>query len=340
VTPTKAPHADAASPRSYEFRRERAKTWAEMERLCAQAEKSGVASLGPEQLGKLASLYRATLSSLSVARSISLDVNAVQYLESLSLRAYLLVYGPKRRLRDTVGEFLLEGLPRAVRGAWRHAALALLFMALGAAIGFVATARDPDRFHGFVSEDMAAGRGPEASTESLRDALYEQSPKGDQLASFAAQLFSHNTQIGIAAFALGFAAGAPTCLLLFINGLLIGAFGALYAGRGLGTEFWAWVLPHGVSELLAIVLCGAAGLVLADGVLFPGRHSRLDNLRLRGREAGIIVLGAGLLFVVASVIEGVFRQLVHSQGVRWSVAAGTAVFWALYFGFGGRGRKA
>ena len=105
------------------------------------------------------------------------------------------------------------------------------------------------------------------------------------LATFAASLFSHNARIGILAFALGFVAGLPTLFLLFYNGLVLGAFAALYHARGLGVDIWGWLLPHGVTELLAVVLCGAAGFLLAHGLVFPGarpRHRQPARARPRG----------------------------------------------------------
>jgi uncharacterized membrane protein SpoIIM required for sporulation len=183
---------------------------------------------------------------------------------------------------------------------------------------------------------VAQGRGPASSTDELRRILYDDKSAADMLAAFAMFLFTHNARVGMFCFATGFAAGVPTLLMLFANGLILGAFGALYQERGLGLEFWAWVLPHGVTELLAVVLCGAAGLVLADALLFPGRHSRLENLALRGREAGLIVMGAIFMFLVAGLIEGIFRQTVHSVPVRLTVTGVSAVAWTLYFTRAGR----
>jgi uncharacterized membrane protein SpoIIM required for sporulation len=125
-------------------------------------------------------------------------------------------------------------------------------------------------------------------------------------------------------------------LLLFTNGLLLGAFAALYQDRGLGLEFWAWILPHGITELLAVVLCGAAGLAMGESLLFPGRHTRLVNLGRRGREAGVLVLGSVLMLLLAGLVEGIFRQTVHSVPLRISVAALSALFWTVYFARVGR----
>ena len=88
--------------KSFEFRREREKTWRELEKLVDTVEKNGVRGLSARQLARLPQLYRAALSGLSVARAISLDKNLVDYLESLCARAYFCVYGTKRHFVDAV----------------------------------------------------------------------------------------------------------------------------------------------------------------------------------------------------------------------------------------------
>jgi uncharacterized membrane protein SpoIIM required for sporulation len=187
---------------------------------------------------------------------------------------------------------------------------------------------------------MASGRDPDASTESLRETLYSTEHEGGALGVFASFLFTHNARVGMLCFALGFLAGAPVFLLLLTNGLLLGAFGALFAGRGLGAEFWAWVSPHGVTELLAVVLCSAGGLVLAQALVFPGRIPRLRNLALRGREAGVLLLGAVVMLLLAGLIQGIFRQVVHDVSARYAVAVTTAAGWLVYFVRTGRRREA
>jgi uncharacterized membrane protein SpoIIM required for sporulation len=173
---------------------------------------------------------------------------------------------------------------------------------------------------------MAESRGPATATEDLRAILYKTADLTDTLTAFAAYLFTHNAAIGMLAFALGFALGMPVVILMFYNGLIIGAIAALYHSRGLSVELWAWLAIHGTTELLAVALCGGAGLVLGGGVAFPGRHSRLDSLARRGRLAARIVMGAILMFLVAGLLEGFGRQLIHDMTARHLVAATTTVW--------------
>jgi len=60
-----------------------------------RVERQGIRRLSLDELQRLPILYRAALSSLSVARTIVLDRNLLLYLETLSTRAFLAVYGPR-----------------------------------------------------------------------------------------------------------------------------------------------------------------------------------------------------------------------------------------------------
>jgi uncharacterized membrane protein SpoIIM required for sporulation len=325
--------------KSAQFRREREASWRELEGLLDQIERGGLTSLSHDEVNRLPTLHRQAASSLSVARAISLDRNVLDYLTNLACRAHLVVYAGRRDPREAVREFFAARLPRVVRAFRAYVAWSATFLVAGVVVGWALTSRQPERYHSFVSPAYSQGRDTEAPTDSLRTVLYGGGRNGDSLEAFASFLFSHNAKIGMLCLFLGFAAGIPVAFLLFTNGLTLGAMAALYASRGLGIEFWAWVLPHGVTELLAVVLCGAAGLVFGSSIVFPGRETRIANLARRGRLAALMVIGAVALFFVAAVFEGVFRQLVHSVPVRWSVAALMAAVWIAYFGFAGRGGR-
>lgn len=324
--------------KSATFRAEREASWRELEALVVTVERRGIRALDARSLLRLPALYRAALSSLSVARAISLDRNVLDHLESLCARAYLAVYGTRRHLREALVEFLGRRFPAAVRAHRWHVLVAFALLAAGGAAGFALTQADPERFYAFVDAAYAQGRGPTSSTESLRAALYADRSAAELLQAFAMFLFSNNARVGILCFAVGFAGGVPAGLLLFTNGLVLGAFAALYHGRGLSLDFWGWILPHGVPELTAVALCGAAGLAVGQAVIFPGREERLAGLARRGREAGVVVLGSVALFFVAALVEGIFRQLVHAVPVRYAVAAAVTLAVCAYLALAGRER--
>lgn len=323
--------------RSVEFRKEREATWRELEDLIAAADKRGLRTLDADQLARLPHLYRATLSSLSVARSISLDRALVEYLESLVGRAYFIVYGTRQRMGQQLWDFFAWKWPSTIRKAKWHILVATLVTTAAAYAAFTLTLGDLDYYYVFTGE-MAQGRTPASTTAELYAGLYHEESASGGLATFAANLFSHNSRVGILAFATGFIAGLPTLFLLFYNGLVLGSFAALYHSRGLSWDLWGWLLPHGVTELTAVILCGAGGFLLAQGLVFPGAQTRMDALREKGKLAAVVVLGAVIMLFIAGLIEGIFRQTVTDIYVRYTVAIGTAAFWAFYFGFVGRKR--
>ena len=70
--------------KSFQFRREREASWRELEAILRKVERRSARVLSPQELMRLPTLYRAVLSSLSVARSISLDQGLLAYLENLA----------------------------------------------------------------------------------------------------------------------------------------------------------------------------------------------------------------------------------------------------------------
>ena len=326
--------------RSVSFRREREAQWQELDALVERALKKGLGTLSEGELRRLPVLYRAALSSLSVARRTAMDRALVDYLESLAARAFLAVYGSRKSTRGAVRRALFEEFPRRVRALAGEVALSTAMVALGAVVAWALMQVDVGWYDAFVAPQLAGGRDPHASTEMLRGALYGEGGQMDSgmLSVFASSLFVHNAGIGMMCFALGFAVGIPTLILLFTNGLMLGAFLSLYADRGLLYELCGWLLPHGIPEIGAVILCGAAGLHMGRSMLVPGRRTVPEAIGDAGRRASMVVLGSVVLFAIAGLIEGLFRQLVTDDTLRYAFAAFNAIWFFGWLLLAGRER--
>jgi uncharacterized membrane protein SpoIIM required for sporulation len=324
--------------KSSEFRKGREASWRDLELLVDRVERRGARALSLDELQRLPILYRAALSSLSVARTIALDRNLLLYLENLALRAFLCVYGPRVDAREGIGTFFARDLPAAVRAARWHVLIAALCVLVGVAAGFLLAVQDESWVSTLVPSGIAGGRGPSSTRADLYDKeIFAPWPGfAASFGVFANVLFSHNTAVGLLAFGLGLAAGLPSVMLMAYQGLTLGAFLALHYNRDLTVDFLGWISIHGVTELTAIVLFAAAGLVIAEKLLFPGRYSRIESLALHGRSAGNIAVGAVLMLFVAALLEGGCRQLVQSTPGRFAVGLATAVLWVAYFRYAGR----
>lgn len=324
--------------RSRRFRNDRIGDWKTLERLVRKVESGAARSLSNQELLDLPRAYRSTLSSLSVARTSSLDQNLISYLESLCTRAYFCLYGTRTKLSERIYVYLRKDWPAAVAGLWKETLASAAFMFLGALVAYMLVQSDPDWYYSFVPSGLAGDRTPAATTEMLRSTLYHDGDASG-LSVFAAKLFTHNSRVAIFAFALGFAFCAPSAMLMIYNGLTIGAFVSLYASRGLGFEVGGWLLIHGVTELFAIILAGAAGIRIGWSLVFAGNMKRLQSAAKAGRQSAQVVAGVVIMLLIAGLLEGFGRQLITSDWIRYGVAVLTGGFWMAYF-YGSRGRGA
>ncbi|MAC90043.1 MULTISPECIES: stage II sporulation protein M [Maricaulis] len=323
--------------RSTRFRREREADWVALEGLVARVESSGGNRLSFDESRSLAALYRKAATSLSVARDISLDRGLLDYLEALVARAFLAVYAPQESLSGVIGRFFGGSASAAVRRSWASILMAFLALALGGWVAAMLFAQDPAWFYAFVPGELAGDRGPGASTEALRDVLFN--TDGNlvaQLGAFAAFLFSHNTRVALFSFALGVFACVPSLLLTIYNGLILGAFWGLYADRGLGLELFGWLSIHGVTEMSALALAAAGGFRLGLALLFPGGLTRKDSLRAASKDAVKLALVASLMLLVAGLLEGFARQMVTDTGMRIMIGWGIGALWLAWFMLVGR----
>jgi uncharacterized membrane protein SpoIIM required for sporulation len=314
------------------FRAAHEHEWQHLDKLITRMEKRSIGALSDDDLLALPLLYRTTLSSLSVARQTSLDRALVGYLEQLCTRAYFQIYGVQNSAWRQIGGFFGRGWPVAVQALWKETVVAFLLTVAGALAAYLMVRHDPSSYYTLIPGGMAEGRDPSASVEALRKTLHGHGEaKEDGLAVFAAFLFTHNAQIAIFAFALGFAFAVPTVLLILYNGLMLGAMIAVFDAKGLGGEFVGWLTIHGTTEIFSIILSGAAGMRIGTAIAFPGRETRGDSAMRAGRQAATVMAGAVVMLMVAGMLEGIGRQVVDDTATRYAIGLTMLAGWLVYF---------
>ena len=230
-----------------------------------------------------------------------------RYLERLVGRAYAELYyarptrsqlwRPRRWLR------IFTAFPEAFRRQVRFFALAVVVTLLGAAFGGLAVHYDFAAVDVLLPADylrnpsLRVGREEKGQTRHLDSAQVE--------AAFSAQLITHNIQVSLLAAGLGVTYGIGTTLLLFENGLLLGAVAMRYTQQGFGLFVTAWLLPHGAFEIPSILIAGQAGFYLAR-LLLRRREDR--NMRQSIREWLLLIAGLALMLVWAGLMEAFFSQ--------------------------------
>ena len=324
------PDIEQAALRSDRFRLEREHEWMRLEAIVRQMEAGRLRKVPDEDLLELPALYRTAASSLAIARETSLDAATLAYLEALVQRAWFQVYGPRSSLLAWLRRFFGGGWSASVREIWLDICIALAVMVAGTIVGWLLVARDSEWYYALVPGGFGDARVPGASREVLEQAL-SGTGDGSGLTSFAAFLFSNNARVCILSFALGFAFGIPSLLLLVQNLAVLGAMLWLFHGAGLTLEFSAWISVHGTTELFAILLSGAAGLHIGRSMAFPGNRSVLAAAAESGRRAAQVMAGVVVMLVLAALLEGYARQLVADTVSRLIIGGFMLSFWLAYF---------
>jgi uncharacterized membrane protein SpoIIM required for sporulation len=154
---------------------------------------------------------------------------------------------------------------------------------------------------------------------------------------------THNTRVSLFTFAMGFTWGIGTVVLLFYNGIILGATALDFVHAGQSTFLLGWLLPHGAVEIPAIVLAGQAGFILAGALIGWGRRVSLKK-RLRTVAPALVTLlcGLAMMLVWAGIVEAFFSQY-HEPVIPYDakIIFGTLELAALilFFGWSGKSKE-
>ncbi|ELR98376.1 stage II sporulation protein M [Gloeocapsa sp. PCC 73106] len=277
----------------------RSADWQRLDTLLKRIETQGLKALAAKELTELGSLYRSVSGDLARAKTHQVGKILTQDLQKLTSRSYVQIYrGLRHQEWQKARYFYREGFPATVRETLPYTLLAILMFLVPALIAWWYAWRDPVFLSLVVPEELIT---------MVRDEqkLWMGSIVGvEPLAS--SNIMVNNISVSFNAVAGGITGGLLTLYILAFNGLHIGAIATLVGQNNLAYPFWAFVLPHGSLELPAIFLAGGAGLLIARGLLFPGKYRRRDALRYYGEQAAKLVLGIIPMLVIAGIIEGFF----------------------------------
>jgi uncharacterized membrane protein SpoIIM required for sporulation len=287
------------------FIAERTPVWQELDALLGRAEAS---ELTRQELHELVTLYRRTCSDLNRARSYTANPEVLGYLNQLTGRAYRFIYQAAHE--TPVLAAFMKLVTREIPAAFRRERLAIASaaaaMLLGTLFGALAVTIDPANGQRLVPS-MFYTESPRERVAKIETGK-ERIDNLDKALVFGASLYTHNIQVAFLAFSLGALTIAGGWILLFYNGVILGAVAASYIIDGVPLFFFAWVGPHGALELPAIVFAGAAGLVAGRALLMPGNLSRAASMRRVLPSVWRIIIGTALTLVLAGLIEGSFSQ--------------------------------
>jgi uncharacterized membrane protein SpoIIM required for sporulation len=309
--------------------------------LVLRARRHGWRELSDEELELFPRLYRRLSTMVAEEETAGADRRELERRRALLLEAHSLY----RARTGSLGSFLsmlrrlyLVEVPRAVRAEWKLVAGSFALVYGLALLSGWLVYRDLELAFSLTSPDLVsheigqlAGIGPDGVFRGNFTFGLGESPT---LAGF---IMAHNMFVGVLFFGAGL---IPPLFLMLVgfNGLMLGTYTAVAMHWGQGWQISSILWCHGTLEIQALLLAGAAGLVLVRAWIAPGPWTRRHALTLESARAWRLLAPVFPMLFVAGTIEAFVSPHAPLQ-VRLAVIAASVLVMVLWFGFGGRGAQ-
>jgi uncharacterized membrane protein SpoIIM required for sporulation len=307
--------------REEQFIKTNSNTWRELEILTNVINKKGIRTLSSMEVKQFLHSFRQCSHHLAYARTHYPGSSVVSYLNSLIGKCHSHVYAVKKISPSYLFKYIAYGFPKLLKDYRWYVLGSFSFFALGMLLSLILVFLNSDNANIFLPPNMVEGvkSGAAGGGDDWNYPL------------MSSYIMVNNITVSLKAFALGITLGLGTLYVLFFNGALLGALTALIYQYGNPVNYWSLILPHGIIELTAIFISGAAGLLIAKNMLLPGEHSRKDALICGAKKAVALVPGVVFMLIIAGIIEGFFTPLNITEVSKLIFAALTAVILAVYF---------
>jgi uncharacterized membrane protein SpoIIM required for sporulation len=248
---------------------------------------------------EMAGQFTDLVNDLGYAKTFYPQSKVTQYLNGLASRIYLGIYRNKKEEASRIWRFWKTELPLIVRKYHREIGYSFLIFLLFAVMAAFSAAHDESFVRGVLG-DQYVDMTEENIAHGDPFGVYKHQ---DQLSMFF-YIAVNNIQVSFTIFVLGFLVSIGTVWQLFRNGVMVGAFQYYFFAKGLGWQSVLVIWIHGTLEISAIIISGAAGIVLGNSILFPGTHRRVDSLKRGGKDGLKLMIGLVPIFIAAAFLEG------------------------------------
>jgi uncharacterized membrane protein SpoIIM required for sporulation len=312
--------------------------WEELEFVLHELERDPSRDMSVDESKRFHYLYEKVSSDLAKISTYASEREIRGYLESLVARAYGEIHETREKPhRFSPIQWFLKTFPRTFRRHVNAFLLSLAVFSAGSIFGGAAVAFDPEAGEAIMPWPQLL---EDPSKRVKREEGHVNDRLGEQQATFSAYLMDNNIRVSILAMALGMTWGVGTILMLFYNGVILGAISVVYMMAGETKFLFGWLLPHGAIEIPAILLGGQAGFVLANAMIGRGRRAPLgERLREISGDLMTLIFGVAVMLIWAGYVEAFLSQYHEPVIPYWlKIAFGTLELFilALFLTFSGR----
>lgn len=293
--------------------------------------RSRPASLAPAEVDEFVTLYQRASTQLSFARTHYGDPGLTNELNLLVAGANSAIY--RRTASPTAGlrRFFLVSFPGAIWHVRRYVAVAAVaLLAPMVIVGIWLGSND----------EALAYAAPEAERAAYVDTEFEEYYSSEPAGQFATEVTVNNIQVSFFAYAAGVLLGLGTVFILVYNGIAVGVALGLFIDAGQQGRFWGLILPHGLLELTAVIVAGAAGMAVGWALVAPGDATRGAAFTEAARRSVVVILGLVVVFVTAGLIEAFVTPSPLPTAARVGLGALVEAVFVLYVWTFGRRAEA
>jgi uncharacterized membrane protein SpoIIM required for sporulation len=283
----------------------------------------------PTDPDEMAQQFTELVNDLGYSKTFYPHSKVTQYLNDLASRIYLTIYRNKREESSRITRFFKTELPLTIRRHHREILYAFLIFAGFAVMAAFSAAHDETFVRGVLGDGYV---------EMTEDNIAKGDPFGVYKNTTQANMFAYialnNIYVSFQVFAWGILFGLGTAYMLFSNGVMVGAFQYYFFAKSLGWQSVLVIWCHGTLEISAIILSGAAGLILSNSLLFPGSHKRLHSLMHGAKDGLKIMIVLVPILLVAAFLEGFVTRYSYSSMPYWVsilILAASFIFIIWYF---------
>nr|WP_255539633.1 stage II sporulation protein M [Longitalea luteola] len=260
----------------------------------------------------MAQQFTELVNDLGYSKTFYPHSKVTQYLNDLASRIYLDIYKNKREETSRIGRFFRTELPLTVRKHHREILYAFLIF-----VGFAVMAA----FSAAHDETFVRGVLGDGYVEMTEENIAKGDPFGVYKQTNPANMFAYialnNIYVSFQVFVWGLFLGLGSVYELFINGVMVGSFQYYFFAKGLGWPSVLVIWIHGTLEISAIILSGAAGLIIGNSILFPGSHKRLHSLMQGAKDGLKLMIALVPILIAAAFLEGFVTRYSYSSMPQW-----------------------
>ncbi len=253
------------------------------------------------------------MDDLAYAKTFYPRSKATKWINGLASSVYQNIYRNKKEKYARILNFWKYELPLTFKKHHRTFLFTTIIFILFVAIGYFSSAHNP----GFVRGVMG---------DRYVDMTEENIAKGDPFGVYKdnnpfgmfIRIAFNNIYVAFLTFIGGFTMGIFTIKQLWSNGIMLGCFEQMFFANGLGIKSVLVIWVHGTIEIASIIIAGAAGFILANGILFPGTYRRLDSFKQGAKDAAKVLICLIPFFIVAAFLESYITHLMSETYDRTS----------------------